>query len=345
MIGSGSGAGGAMPYDRRTVARTSPQSDADRPLRAVVIGECLIELLRTEPGHLTMRPAGDTFNTAAMLVRAGRAVGTKMDVAYVTGLGDDPLSDEIASAITDHGLVDASARIPGRACGLYLLDGDSGAMWYWRGDSAARALFQGDGWIPTERPDLVFLSLITLQQMSHDARERAADWIGTIRSRGATVAFSANHRAAGWVSPEQASAAAAGFVAASDIVFASVADCAALFASSDAGAAVDRLTRLGAVEVVVTAGADGAFLAVDGSVLRLGADAPTETVDATGAGDAFAGTYLAWRSAGLPAEDAGRAAMRVASVTVASVGALPRSGSPEEHAIDRVLAELLPPPG
>ena len=327
------------------MARTSPQSDADRPLRAAVIGECLIQLLRTEPGHLTMRPAGDTFNTAAMLARASRALGTEMDVAYVTGLGDDPLSDEITSAITDHGLVDASTQIPGRACGLYLLDGDSGAMWYWRGDSAARALFQGDGWIPTERPDLVFLSLITLQQMSDDARGRAADWLAAIRSHGATVAFSANHRAAGWPSPEQASAAAARFIAASDIVFASVADSAALFASADPRVAVERLTGLGAREVAVTAGPDGAFLAADGSDIPLGVHAPTEAVDATGAGDAFAGTYLAWRSTGLPAEAAGRAAMRVASVTVASVGALPQRGSPEEEAIDHALAELLPPAG
>jgi 2-dehydro-3-deoxygluconokinase len=191
----------------------------------------------------------------------------------------------------------------------------------------------------------VFLSLITLQQMSDDARERAADWLATIRSQGATVAFSANHRAAGWPSPEQASAVAARFVAASDLVFASVADCRALFATRDARAAVDRLTRLGTAEIVVTAGADGAFLAAEGSDIRLGADTPTDAVDATGAGDAFAGTYLAWRSSGLPAEDAGRAAMRVASVTVASVGALPRSGSPEEAAIDRALAELLPPAG
>lgn len=292
-----------------------------------------------------MRPAGDTFNTAAMLGRASRALGTEMDVAYVTGLGDDPLSDEITSAIIDHGLVDASTQIRGRACGLYLLDGDSGAMWYWRGDSAARALFQGDDWIPTERPDLVFLSLITLQQMSHDARERAADWLATIRSHGATVAFSANHRAAGWTSPEQASAAAARFVAASDIVFASVADTAALFASADPRIAIERLTGLGPREVAVTAGPDGAFLAADGSDIRLSVHAPTEAVDATGAGDAFAGTYLAWRSTGLPAEAAGRAAMRVASVTVASVGALPQRGSSEEEAIDRALAELLPPAG
>ena len=338
------GAGSAMPYDRRTVARSSPQSDADRPLRAAAIGECLIELLRTEPGHLTMRPAGDTFNTAVMLARASRALGTEMDVAYVTGLGDDPLSDEIASAVSGHGLVDASTRIPGRACGLYLLDGDSGAMWYWRRDSAARALFQGDDWIPAERPDLVFLSLITLQQMSDDARERAADWLATIRSQGATVAFSANHRAAGWPSPERASAAAGRFVAASDIVFASVADCTALFAWTDPRDAADRLTGLGAGEVLVTAGHDGAFLAADGSEIRLAAYA-TETVDATGAGDAAAGTYLAWRSAGLPAEAAGRAAMRVASVAVAAVGALPTSGSPEEAAIDLALAELLPPAG
>jgi len=334
-----------MPYDRRAVARTSPQPDADPPLRAAVIGECMIELLRAGPGRLTMRPAGDTFNTAAMLARASRALGARMDVAYVTGLGDDPLSHEIASAITAHGLLDVSTRIPGRACGLYLLDEDSGAMWYWRGDSAARALLQGDRWIPAERPDLVFLSLITLQQMSDDARESAASWLATIRPRGATVAFSANHRVAGWPSPEQASAAAARFVAGADIVFASVADCRALFASADPRAAADRLIRLGAAEVVVTAGSDGAFVAAEGSLIHLGADAPRETVDATGAGDAFAGTYLALRSAGLSAEEAGAAAVRVASETVTHVGALPASGSPEDAAIDRALAGPHPPAG
>lgn len=288
-----------------------------------------------------MRPAGDTFNTAAALARASRALGNPAEVAYVTGLGEDPLSDAIAGAIADQGLVDASVRMRGHVCGLYLLE-DGGAMWYWRGDSAARALFRGDDWIPAEDPDLVFLSLITLQQMSEDARERTAEWLATIRLRGATVAFSANHREAGWPSPDEASAAAARIIAGADLVFASVADCRALFGSPDPRAALRELTSLGAAEAVVTAGADGAFLSADDTQTHVDADASRRTVDPTGAGDAFAGTYTAWRCAGLPPDDAGRAAVHIASLTVASEGALPRSGSPEERAIDRALTELRP---
>src|SRR4051812_35726303 len=96
-------------------------------LSVTVVGECLIELLRDGEAGLSMRAAGDTFNAASMLARASRALGLPVDVAYVTGLGDDPLSDTIARALADHGLIDASVRIPGRSCGLYLLDAASGA--------------------------------------------------------------------------------------------------------------------------------------------------------------------------------------------------------------------------
>jgi 2-dehydro-3-deoxygluconokinase len=315
----------------------------DRPVRAVVVGECLIELVRTGADRVTTRPAGDTFNTASMLARASRALGSPAEVSYRTGLGDDPLSGTIATALRDHGLVDASVRLPGRACGLYLLDGSTGDMWYWRGDSAARELFHGEDWLPDgAAPDLVFLSLITLQQMSEHARDLAADWVAGIHNGGGTVAFSANHRAAGWPSSAAAADEAARFAARADIVFASTADCAALFGAQDVEAALESLGRLGAGEAIVTAGEDGASVSAGGERLHLPAVTPAGpgAVDATGAGDAFAGAYLAWRSAGRPPEEAARAAVRVASQTVTFVGALPQTGSAEWPAMDGLLSEL-----
>jgi 2-dehydro-3-deoxygluconokinase len=294
---------------------------------------------------VTTRPAGDTFNTASMLARASRALGSPMDVSYRTGLGDDPLSGTIATALRDHGLVDASVRLPGRACGLYLLDGSTGDMWYWRGDSAARALFQGEDWLPDGPvPDLVFLSLITLQQMSEHARDLAADWVAGIRTGGGTVAFSANHRAAGWSSNAAAAAEASRFVGRADLVFASAADCESLFGTSGVEAALDSLGRLGAGEAIVTAGRDGASVSAGGERLHVPAVTLAEAVDATGAGDAFAGAYLAWRSAGRPPEEAALTAVRVASQTVTFVGALPRTGSAEWTAMDGLLSELGRPP-
>jgi 2-dehydro-3-deoxygluconokinase len=328
------------------VSHDDPATEAhDRPVRAVVVGECLIELVRTGADTVTTRPAGDTFNTASMLARASRALGSPAEVSYRTGLGDDPLSGTIATALRDHGLVDASVRLPGRACGLYLLDGSTGDMWYWRGDSAARELFHGEDWLPNgAAPDLVFLSLITLQQMSEHARDLAADWVAGIHSGGGTVAFSANHRAAGWPSSAAAADEAARFAARADLVFASATDCAALFGTTGVEAALESIGRLGAGEAIVTAGEDGASVSAGGERLHVPAVTPAGdvrgAVDATGAGDAFAGAYLAWRSAGRPPEEAARAAVRVASQTVTFVGALPQAGSAEWSAMDGLLSEL-----
>ena len=307
------------------------------PGHAIVLGECLIELVRTGPAAMSTRPAGDTFNTASMLVRASRALGSRLEVAYRTGLGDDPLSDAIADGMREQGLVDASVRLPGRACGLYLLDPTTGDMWYWRGDSAARTLFQGETWLPEGHADLVFLSLITLQQMSEVARDRAAEWLASVRDAGGTVAFSANHRAAGWVSSASAGAAAARFAGEADLVFASAADCRALFGTPDPGSSLDRLMELGAGEAIVTDGEEGASVSAEGERLHVPAVGPAALVDATGAGDAFAGAYLAWRSAGRPPEDSAHAAARIASQIVTFVGALPQA---DASGLDDLLREL-----
>jgi 2-dehydro-3-deoxygluconokinase len=309
-------------------------------LNVTVVGECLIELLRDGEDGLSMRAAGDTFNTASMFARASRALRLPVDVAYVTGLGDDPLSDTIARALADHGLIDASVRMPGRNCGLYLLDAASGAMWYWRSDSAARELFGGVDWIPNSPTDLAFLSLITVQQMSERSRAAALAWLSTIRTNGATVVFGANHRASGWPSPDDARAAAQAFIAAADTVFASSADCAALVGTADPDVALTRFIELGAAEAVVTAGADGAFLAERESRHQVPAHAPRGVVDPTGAGDAFAGTYAAWRLSGRPPHEAALAAARIASATVGSAGALPARGSHAAAAVERALADL-----
>ena len=256
-----------------TDARTS--ATQDRPIHAVVVGECLIELVPTGVETVTTRPAGDTFNSASMLARASRALGSPMAVSYRTGLGDDPFSATIAAALREHGLVDASVRLPGRACGLYLLDALTGDMWYWRGDSAARELFHGEEWLPDgAAPDLVFLSLITLQQMSERARDRAADWVTGIRDGGGTVAFSANHRAAGWSSSSAAATEAARFAGRADLVFASAADCEALFDTVGVEAALGSLGGLGAGEAVVTAGEDGASVSAGGTRLHVPAVTP-----------------------------------------------------------------------
>ena len=53
--------------------------------RSICIGEATIELARGGDGRFTLGCAGDTFNTAIYLARAGQSV------AFASALGDDRL--------------------------------------------------------------------------------------------------------------------------------------------------------------------------------------------------------------------------------------------------------------
>ena len=57
--------------------------------RAVAVGEALIEFVRGGDGRFGIGCAGDSFNVAVYLARAG------IDAAFATALGDDPYSEAI----------------------------------------------------------------------------------------------------------------------------------------------------------------------------------------------------------------------------------------------------------
>jgi sugar/nucleoside kinase (ribokinase family) len=81
---------------------------------------------------------------------------------------------------------------------------------------------------------------------------------------------------------------------------------------------VDAVPELGVAEVVVTLGARGCVVFADGAREHVPAQAVREAVDPTGAGDAFAATYLSARARGrTPALAAWRASALVAGLLAA----------------------------
>ena len=70
--------------------------------RVICVGEALIELTRGPDGAFTAACAGDSFNTAVYLARAGLSVG------FATAVGDDPYSDSIVSLALAEGLAGQS---------------------------------------------------------------------------------------------------------------------------------------------------------------------------------------------------------------------------------------------
>src|SRR6516225_2873064 len=74
--------------------------------RVICIGEAAIELRRGPDGAFSAACAGDSFNTAVYLARAG------LNVGFATAVGDDPYSDSIvALALADSGLISFCAYL------------------------------------------------------------------------------------------------------------------------------------------------------------------------------------------------------------------------------------------
>jgi 2-dehydro-3-deoxygluconokinase len=297
--------------------------------RVACIGECMMELSERPDGTLTRGFGGDTLNTALYLARLG------VPVDYVTALGDDPFSDAMIAAWTAEGIGTALIpRLADRLPGLYLIQTDSGgerSFFYWRDHAPVRQLFR----LPQIRAieaalceaELIYLSGITLSLFDASGRDRLFDVLGRAREQGVRIAFDTNFRPRGWPEPKVARQVFERAFQASDIVLASLEDYEALHGPTDPQAVADRLRAFGQGETVVKLASPTCHVIVGGEVIP--AEAVSEVIDTTAAGDSFAAGYLAARRAGCSPAAAARAGHRLAGAVVRHRGAIiPKAAMP-----------------
>ncbi len=293
-------------------------------MRVACIGECMVELSERADGSLVRGFGGDTLNTALYLARLGVAVD------YVTALGDDVWSDEMAAAWAREGIgLGQVRRLPGRMPGLYIIRTDPAgerSFHYWRERAAARDLFAGPGAAGTRAAlaayDLVYVSGISLSLYGGGGRAALAETLAALRARGGRVAFDTNYRPRGWPDRDEARAAFRAALAMADLIFASVEDLDWLFGA--AGEA-EVLRHRGRAEIVLkVSGGPGPVARVlhgaDETAVPAGPAA--RVVDTTAAGDSFAAGYLAARIAGLAPEAAAAEAHRLAGAVIGHRGAV-----------------------
>ncbi len=294
--------------------------------RAIAIGECMVELARGEDGRFGQSFGGDTFNTAVYLARAG------VPIAYATALGDDPYSDGIVGLAAAEGIAtDLMLRRPGRMPGLYLIEttpeGER-TFHYWRDRAPARELLDGADAETIEAAiqgaRLVYLSGITLSLYSELGLDRLERILGRARQAGAVVAMDSNYRPRGWGGDaDRARHVLARFWRLASIALPTLDDEAVLWGDRDAGATAARLHGLGAEEVAIKRGADGAVVARLGSPpIEVPIPQPVTPVDTTAAGDSFNAGYLSARLAGRAPQAAALTGHRLAAVVVAHRGAI-----------------------
>ena len=100
--------------------------------------------------------------------------------------------------------------------------------------------------------------------------------------------------------------------------------------------AADELRRRGAGVAVVQAGEEGNMLVSEEGEVWL-PHLPVESIDQTGAGDAFAAGLAVMLAEGRPWSEAGTFASAVAALSTTQVGA--QAGLPDRRAVERFLAE------
>lgn len=285
-------------------------------MRVACIGEAMIELTMTDPPRIGV--AGDTLNTAVYLKRSAPA----LQVDYITRLGRDPFSARIRDFIDGHGIgtarIETSAdRIPG----LYAITTQDGerAFTYWRGDSAARQMFQGadslrfDG---LDGYDLLYLSAITLAILPESTRQALFAHL----AEGPRLAFDSNYRPRLWPDAATARQEIARWWARADIVLPTLDDEMALFGETEVQVRA-RFARLGTTGAL-KCGASGPLSLGPEPVPDVTYPRARRVVDTTAAGDSFNGAYLATRLTGGTQAQALAAGHRLAAHVVGHPGAI-----------------------
>ncbi|WP_292676596.1 MULTISPECIES: sugar kinase [unclassified Microbacterium] len=225
---------------------------------------------------------------------AAHAAALGVPARWFSRVGADPLGRRVLARIGARG-VDVSAVIVdgGHRTGLYVKDPGRGVHYY-RDDSAASHLAATDA----DAVDLRGVGIVHVSGISAALGGTAPEFLERLIARaheaGVPVSFDVNHRAALWSAADAASVLL-DLARRADLVFVGRDEAETLWGAATPAAIRELLP--GVAELVVKDGDVGAT-AFAGTASAFVPAHRVDLVEAVGAGDAFAGGYLAARLAG-----------------------------------------------
>ena len=298
------------------------------------MGEPMLEFNQLPPQpdgtrHYLEGHGGDTSNAAIAAARQGARVG------YITALGQDMPGDSFMALWAREG-VDATTVLRTDRCqtGVYFVTHDAQGhhFLHYRTNSAAAMYTRAD--LPDQAigaARMFYVSGIS-QGISNSAADAVFAAIDIARRNGRIVAYDTNYRPRLW-SPARAAEVMHEAMAQADYALPGIDDVQTLTGLTDPQAMLDFYLRLGPKVVVLKMGGQGAWLATPQQRMHIPPCA-VKVVDATGAGDAFCGSFLARILAGDTPEQAARYANLAAALKCTGYGAV----APIPRAADVIAA-------
>lgn len=267
-----------------------------KPIKIGCLGEVMIELIAREDDVARIGVAGDTFNTAVYLKKLCK--NDEIQVSYVTALGTDTFSKRILDNITQHGIQKSHIELrENHMPGLYAIETDpegERSFSYWRGEAAARTLFQEPCKIKPEAMsefDLLYLSGISIAILPTETRNLLTSYIQEFRKKGGKFVFDSNYRPRLWEDTKTARETTMQMWSLTDIALPSLDDEMALFDDPNEEAVLNRLMKAGINFGALKRGMEGPK-AIGEEVTQPVFEPVTNVVDTTAAGDSFNAGFL-----------------------------------------------------
>ena len=287
----------------------------------IAIGEPMIEFNQTDRSQRQYLQGfgGDTSNFAIAAARQGASVG------FITRLGDDQFGRMFIELWKREGVdVSGVAMDSDAFTAAYFVshDDDGHHFSFLRTGSAASRMTPAS--LPKaliERSKFLHVSGIS-QAISASACDMVFAAIEASRAAGVKVSFDSNLRLRLWP-VARARAIIGETINLSDYFFASIEDGEALSGHREPDAIIDWCFERGARAVLMKLGADGVVVCPSADARRVHVPGiRVDAVDATGAGDCFAGALVARLAAGDDLLPAARYANAAAAITTTSYGAV-----------------------
>lgn len=274
---------------------------------------------------------GDTMNCAVAAARQGARV------AYVTRLGDDEFGRQFMDLWRRENVDSSGVGIdPDAHTAVYFINhGPSGHVFsYLRRGSAASRMRPADLPLALLASTKYFHASGISQAISESACDTVFAAIEAARRAGAKFMYDCNFRPRLWPAA-RAVAVIRATLPSADCFLLSLEDAGFLCGLGEPDAIVDWCHRAGAAEVVLKLGAEG-VLASDSRRRERLAGIRVQSVDATGAGDCFAGSLMARLASGDGFWEGLRYANAAAALTTTGYGAV--APLPRPEAVMRLLS-------